>query len=329
MLPNGVRAIGIPIKHKGKKGIAQLIGILSPLQPTHLIVRTPMISILEWGCKQGIKVLPMFADSFQRSIRSWWRHYKIAKLLNSDCIDWVGNHNHNAAQSLCGIGVSPDKVIPWDWPPIYDPDTFPTKTLPENDGLRRMIFVGNQSKDKGLGDTINSLALLVNRGIDIMLTSVGPGIIDHFKDMAKELDVEERIDFLGQIAHDDVIKLMHDHDLIIIPSRHSYPEGLPMTIYDAFISRTPIVASDHPMFLNKIEPEVSGIIFEASNPTSLADQIERILENSLLYNQLSENSPNAFRKIACPALWDEVINHWLSNSEIDKSWLKSMTLSQK
>ena len=40
---------------------------------------------------------------------------------------------------------------------------------------------------------------------------------------------------------------MSAHDIVIVPSRHDYPEGLPMTIYEALAMRTPLVVSDHPM----------------------------------------------------------------------------------
>jgi len=41
---------------------------------------------------------------------------------------------------------------------------------------------------------------------------------------------------------------MRSADAIVIPSRHEYPEGLPLTIYEALAARTPIVASDHQCF---------------------------------------------------------------------------------
>ena len=42
---------------------------------------------------------------------------------------------------------------------------------------------------------------------------------------------------------------MHAADAVLVYLRHAYGEGLPVTIYLGFASRTPLVVSDHPMFV--------------------------------------------------------------------------------
>ena len=61
---------------------------------------------------------------------------------------------------------------------------------------------------------------------------------------------------------------MHAHDAVVVPSQHAYPEGLPMTIYDAYCSRSPLIASDHPMFRSKVIDDETAVVFGAGDASA-------------------------------------------------------------
>ena len=79
-------------------------------------------------------------------------------------IRWVANHNINACKDLVRIGVSPSKVVPWDWPPIVRPEMYEPKTLPPAGTVCTLAFVGSISPSKGVDDAIEAVALLAARG---------------------------------------------------------------------------------------------------------------------------------------------------------------------
>jgi glycosyltransferase involved in cell wall biosynthesis len=114
---------------------------------------------------------------------------------------------------------------------------------------------------------------------------------------------------------------MRDADVVIIPSHHEYPEGCPMTIYEALCSRTPIIASDHPMFQNKLKDGTNALIFPAANAVALANCMEKLLANPELYERLSIDSYNAWKKLQIPVKWADMINRWLDNSPENRQWL--------
>src|SRR2546430_10038779 len=80
-----------------------------------------------------------------------------------------------------------------------------------------------------------------------------------------------RVVFRGKISHDEVLSEMRAHDAVLVPSRREYPEGLPMTIYEAPCTRTPVAASDHPMFLKRIVADSNGLAFRSADSASISD----------------------------------------------------------
>jgi len=325
LLNNGVRALGVPL-HKIDHE-SRLLAAIESLDPTDLVLRTPIVPVLSWALRRGVRILPMLADSFRPGLQRWLPHRRLAALLNDPRVSWIGNHNVNSARSLSDIGVDPGKIIPWDWPMAGRPDDNPAKGLPVNPRACRLIFVGAHTASKGVPDVIQALALLRQSGADALLTSVGGGDLEPWRRLAHSSGVGEHVTFTGRIEHSQAVRLMREHDIVVVPSRHDYPEGLPMTIYDALVSRTPLVVSDHPMFQGKVRDGHSGLVFRAADPSDLARCVRSLLADPELYARLSANAVEAFRRIECPAKWGDVIRRWLGNEVEDRRWLGSYALS--
>ena len=67
------------------------------------------------------------------------------------------------------------------------------------------------------------------------------------RSLGAKLKISSLLNFLGLVGNNDVFSMMTAADLIVVPSRTAYPEGFPLTMFEAIASRTPIVCSDHPM----------------------------------------------------------------------------------
>jgi glycosyltransferase involved in cell wall biosynthesis len=114
---------------------------------------------------------------------------------------------------------------------------------------------------------------------------------------------------------------MRDADAVVIPSRHEYPEDLPLTIYEALAARTPIIASDHPMFLGALIDEESALIFPETNVVSLASAIARLSTDHSLYRRLSANSEQAWQALQLHVTWGDLVERWLADTPEDRHWL--------
>lgn len=323
VLPNKVHTFGMDCL---KNGPAELIKLLNRELPTHLVCCTPYRPLLHWAVKSSARALPLLADSFNSSgLRSWVRHLLLQNLLNK--FEWVGNHNLNASYSLQKIGVNPHKIIPWDFPSFITPHDYAPKTLTMPLEKIRLVYIGNLIEAKGVGDILLALKTLINQGDQAELTLAGPSDPTVFVTASRKLGIDNAIHFLGRIPHRQAIELMRQSDIVVVPSWHEYPEGFPLTIYESFCTRSPLVASDHPMFLGKVISHQNGMIFKSRNPLDLADKIKELASNPLLYNTISLNTATAWQNLQISTKWDELLSRWLNNSKEDKDWLRERTLS--
>jgi glycosyltransferase involved in cell wall biosynthesis len=306
VLPNGVGTRGISLYPAGAKARhSELLAALEECKPTEVVLAAPIYSVLHWAVSRGVRTLPIFADSFYTSgftarLKAW----RLARMLNKQHFRWVANHNIAAAQDLARIGVDPCKILPFDWPPVVSASDYLPKEPPG--GLPfKLLYVGQLSKAKGVGDALKALTLLPG----CTLTVVGAGIDEAaLRAVAGGNTTAARVAFEGKISHQQVIERMLAHDAVLVPSRHEYPEGLPTTIYEAFCTRTPVVASDHPMFLRRLVPDRNALVFKASEPASLAAAIERLMASPELYRSLSKATGEAADNYLCPLKWRDLID---------------------
>jgi len=328
VLSNGVETCGLELYPKGGRArTSELIELLSRLSPTMLIVVAPIVPVLFWAYRRGLRTLPLFMDSFRStSKKSKIKHWLLALLLDRKFFAVVANHGMAAAQDLVRIGVDSRKVLPFDWPAVVTPVGRDAKTLSAG-AIFRMVYVGQISEAKGVGDIFNALRLLNDSGAGItyQLSLYGRVVDEMLVKDAASLIESGTVVFRGMIDHDQVIEEMAAHDIVIIPSRHEYPEGMPMTIYESFCSRSPLVASDHPMFSEKLVHKVNCMIFPAGSGEGLAQSILELSKNSSLYEAISKNTLAAAAKHFCDLKYHELIDSWVMG-DIEK--LKAYSLSR-
>src|SRR5205807_7853102 len=134
-------------------------------------------------------------------------------------------------------------------------------------------------------------------------------------------------EFVGGVSHQDVLDRMREADIALVPSHHDYPEGLPMTICESLIVHTPIVVSDHPMFQGKIVDRKSGLVVREKSPKQIAEAVKRYMNDRLLYESVSSQSPAAWSALQLPLHWHALLERWLSGSAEDIEYLKSYSLA--
>ena len=325
LLSNGVRAIGAGLK----PGFSpyELVPILARTAPDRLCLTTPMVPLLRWARRHRVRTITAIADYFRKGgPRTALRNWFTARELNRPNVDWVGNHQIGACLSLLDIGVEPDKVIPWDWPPSHRPaDHAPRERDPSKP--LRLVYVGLVEEAKGVGDVLRALKKVKSEGLDVSLTVIGRDAEGKMAQLASSLGLDDAVRFAGLIPNEDVPAAMRAADAVAIPSRHEYPEGLPLTIYEALAARTPIIASDHPMFRGALVHEQSALIFLGSNADALASAIRRLADDAELYARLSALSEQAWQALQLPVRWGDLLEKWLSDSPADRQWLWEHRLS--
>lgn len=144
--------------------------------------------------------------------------------------------------------------------------------------------------------------LHVNKGFDVLLRAL-PTIPDatlwlagngpeeqNLKALAEELDVAQRVRFLGWRS--DVTDLMATGDLFVCPSRH---EGLGSIVMESWAHRCPIVATDSQGPGEAIEHGVTGLLTPVDEVEPLAAAINELLQQPQLRARLVERALQHYR----------------------------------
>lgn len=322
-LPNGVTVIGA--NANPDRDPAKVIALIERFAPTHLVVNGPMLPLIRWGLRSGVRLGVVLADSFANPYYRWIRFRALPRLLNDSRVTLVANHGVNAARGLVDLGVSAEKVMAWDFPHQRTPFQFPLKSR-RGPAPQRLLYVGSISAKKGVGDLIRAVGLLDGRR-NVQLDIVGAGQTRRFERLADRLGLSERIAFKGLVPNDAIPAMMHAADAVIVPSRHSFPEGLPLTLYEGLASRTPVVASDHPMFKGHLVHRRSAVIFRAGSPLALADAIDELFGDAALYARVSAGAHVAWEHMQVSLKWGEMIDRWVRDTPDDRHWLTEQTLA--
>lgn len=324
-LAPGLRAIGLPRAAATKEKISALFDTLTP---SHVVLRTPHLDFLREVRRRRTWLLPIFADIFERGDFKTSLKYAFFRHVLMRCkAPCVSNHSLNASNSMVtGLRIPANRVVPWDWSKV--PLAGPPKTGVYDPAAPRAFFAGVLSEPKGVGDCLEAIALTRQNGLKLEMSFAGPGDTAPWEAKAKTLGIEDHVRFLGMIPNAQVRTEMHAADFVVVPSRHSYGEGLPNTIYEGLASRSVLIISDHPAFMGRLQPEDEALIFKASNPGSLAQCFQRAAKDASLYARLSKASDRAHDALYVGMEWTALVQQFLDDPQNLTGWVAANSLQQ-
>lgn len=125
----------------------------------------------------------------------------------------------------------------------------------------RIVSVGRAVAKKGFGDLIQALAALP-QDLHWRFAHVGGGeMLNSLKKQAQEAGIADRVAFLGSKAQPDIIALLREADLFVLPSKEAKSgdrDGLPNVIMEAASQGLAIVATDFAGIPEFIRKDVEG-----------------------------------------------------------------------
>lgn len=303
--------------------------IFDSTRPNHVVLRTPHLGVLHEARRRGVWLLPVFADLFARDgLRQAWRNARLARALLQAKAPCISNHSLNASLSMVDVlGIPEDRIVPWDWKPV--PLSGTPKTGVRDRSRPTLFFAGAMTSDKGVGDCLAALSRMKVQGLRAKMRFAGSGDLTPWTARAAELGVSDEVTFLGRIPNTRVRQEMRNSDFVVVPSRHSYPEGLPNTIYEALASRSVLLLSDHPAFAGRLRAEEECLVFPAADPDALADCVRRGTQNNGLYGKISRNSARAHESLYVGMDWFTLVNAFLDDPGNSTGWVGPMTLAAR
>ena len=147
-----------------------------------------------------------------------------------------------------------------------------------------VAYVGRITYQKHPERLIEVISKAVALKPDLKVAVVGTGDLENIaKTKAKELGVENNIDFLG--FKSNPLKIIHCAKALIMTSRY---EGTPMSALESLALGTPIVSTPTDGLCDIIDDGVNGYI--SDDDDILAERLKSIVLDDLLYLKLSDSA---------------------------------------
>ena len=181
---------------------------------------------------------------------------------------------------------------------VYVPDVMKKKKQRTDDGKKRIIMYGFQTKYKGADILIDALSLLPNDYLEKISPSIvgktDPDLYAAYINKADSLGVE----WINRFVSDEELYDMIDNsDVILLPYREISQSGVLLL---ALSYRKCILTSDLPSFKETLEGYDGSWFFEHCNSKSLADMIERYVDGRIDENKIV----NIIEKLNTKYSWD-------------------------
>lgn len=145
------------------------------------------------------------------------------------------------------------------------------------------LTIGRLIYQKGMDILLQAFSKLSGEPVLLMIGSGSDE--DMLKKIANELNISERVNFLG--TRHDIPDILSTCDCFVLASRW---EGLGIVVLEAMASKKPIIISNFPAGKDMIEDSISGLIVEMENIDSLARAMDKMILDADLRNRLSKSA---------------------------------------
>ena len=123
-----------------------------------------------------------------------------------------------------------------------------------------VLYVGNLEKIKGPDRLLIAFAKLRPMSSDLRLLVIGSGSMRvQLEKMACDLGMVDRVHFLGNSPHDEVVLWMNVAGCLCLPSRS---EGMPNVVMEALASGCPVVSTDVGDVKRLLKDGVNGYVVD-------------------------------------------------------------------
>lgn len=156
------------------------------------------------------------------------------------------------------------------------------------DGLPVITVVANFYQCKNHELLLRALAKLINerkRPVQVMLA--GKGASESLKELAKSLNIDQYVNFLGFI--NDTPSLFYFSDIKLLPS---YRESFAMVLLEAGLMKKPLIGSRGTGMECTISHEQTGLLINPYDVDDIVAKIEQYLDHPKLAQQMGENAFN-------------------------------------
>ena len=226
-------------------------------------------------------------------------------MASADRIIAFSPHERDAMERLYGADANKVSLVPCgvDLSVFRPLDQKSVRDRLGLNGEKILLYVGRIEPLKGL-DLLVETAAQMDIGESVRMIVVGADAnggreLDRVKQLAKERDLEDQIDFVGQVDHMELPLYYNAADVCVVPS---YYESFGLVALESMACGTPVVATRVGGLPTIIHHGHTGYLKSWRCPEAFANSLEMIMSSDGLQQSMGE----AARKRAEGMGWDNV-----------------------
>lgn len=219
-----------------------------------------------------------------RAMRFTYRH-----------VDKVIANSNFTHDELVKLGVPESKIV------LISPGVDIERFRPMNDanflreriGLKQgqmlILSVGRLNLRKGFDNVIRAIPSLLAQGVDMQYAIIGIGEgHDHLVQLATNLNVADRVHFLGHVAPDELPLWYNACDVFAMPNReiNGDTEGFGMVFLEAAACGKPAIAGRAGGTGAAVVDGVTGFSVDGADVAAIEQALHRLLSEETLRAQL-------------------------------------------
>ena len=142
---------------------------------------------------------------------------------------------------------------------------------------KTILSASNLITLKGIDLNLKAFALLINKYSDLKYQIIGDGPEkNRLRKLAADLGINNRVEFLGRLAHKEVLKYMAKADIFSLPS---WNEGFGVVYIEAMVQGKPVMGCKGEGIEDFVEHGKTGMLVEPKDVDSLVQTIDYLLSN--------------------------------------------------
>lgn len=250
--------------------------------------------------------LDVYTKQLPKLIRNIALKYIVKQMNKCDKVIAVSNYMKN---QIISLGVKTDVVVIKNGTHCKETDLFDKNYIREmyniDDDTFVLLYVGRIIKEKNIGfqlEVIKRVKELTNKKFVFLLVGDGKNM-QEFKKLAKTLEIEDYVKFIGQINDTKLLYSIYKQANLLFFSSLIDSDGL--TIVEAAFNSVPSLVIEKTGGAERIANNENGFI-TTSDKEDIANKIVEILDNKYNLSSIGQNARNTI-----PKSWEEVTQTYL------------------
>lgn len=287
------RTLDIPVPPEvadESSSIAELHSLIVNLSP-HVIINNDNIFLANLlPCLPPEIVCISVIHGYRKSLASWDGHRVIfsAGLLHHRYLDYIVAISTPMKKAVLEVCRCPEEKVQliFNGVPVSQEDI--RGHAQSSSGVARIAFAGGASRTKGADVMASAVEILSGPSSPAFDMNWLGYLPDRGRVSNSRLANMRNVSSLGKLTHDEVMALLDETDILVMPSR---AEGCPMLLLEAMSKGVVPVVSDCPSAMVEIVAAAGcGLVVPTGSPDKLASALRALLTDNRRHEVLSANA---------------------------------------